>query len=259
MGDRMRFTEAGALPSLSDHVPTWYRVEKWLTERIGEGYWRVGDRIPTEEELCKLHGVSRTTVRHALTNLMREGLVARRSGVGTFVLQPKVMQHLLDINSLYRQTFASLEHNADHVVREIIHAPASEEVAKRLLLPVGDKVLYIERVRLFGGKPLLLEQAFVSERLVDTEPTRAQLEHGFLINVLRECSKVELAKTSVTLEPIILTPEQTTILDTPKRALGFLITRVSFSQDGWAVLFTRNFLGGQAGRLEFEQVVQPHA
>ncbi|HET8743793.1 MAG TPA: GntR family transcriptional regulator, partial [Gaiella sp.] len=60
-----------------------------LIERLS-----VGDAIPSERQLTQELGVSRLTVRAALDDLVREGLLVRRHGSGTFVSQPKIAQEL---------------------------------------------------------------------------------------------------------------------------------------------------------------------
>ncbi len=66
-------------------VPLYRQLKQILEEGIERGDYRPGDRIPTEEELCRQFGVSRVTVRQALGALANEGLVLRHQGSGTFV------------------------------------------------------------------------------------------------------------------------------------------------------------------------------
>lgn len=57
-----------------------------LSQKILSGEWSVGSKLPTEQVLTEAHGVSRTTVREALSRLQAEGLVETRRGIGTFVV-----------------------------------------------------------------------------------------------------------------------------------------------------------------------------
>src|SRR5215469_83469 len=68
-------------------VPLYFRVEQALAGVIRRGDIPVGSRLPTEPELCDHFGVSRSVVREALRHLEQTGLVARRRGVGAFVVQ----------------------------------------------------------------------------------------------------------------------------------------------------------------------------
>jgi DNA-binding FadR family transcriptional regulator len=62
----------------------------WLAEQIKNGVWPVGGRLPSERELSETLGISRTSVRHALTALESIGILSSRRGAGHFVAQPPV-------------------------------------------------------------------------------------------------------------------------------------------------------------------------
>ena len=67
-------------------LPLALKVKYLLRARLESGEWPVGARLPTLEELMKLYGVSRVTVRSALSELENEGLIERTRGKGTFVI-----------------------------------------------------------------------------------------------------------------------------------------------------------------------------
>jgi ABC-type glycerol-3-phosphate transport system substrate-binding protein/DNA-binding transcriptional regulator YhcF (GntR family) len=66
-------------------IPIYHQLKTLILERIESGLWRPGDRIPTEAELCREYGISRSPVRQALNALAAEGVLVRRPGLGTFV------------------------------------------------------------------------------------------------------------------------------------------------------------------------------
>ncbi|MGB6242426.1 MAG: FadR/GntR family transcriptional regulator [Castellaniella sp.] len=65
-----------------------------LSERIRNGEFHVGEKLPTESELMESFGVSRTVIREAISRLQAAGLVETRHGIGTFLLEPQNEQHL---------------------------------------------------------------------------------------------------------------------------------------------------------------------
>jgi len=88
------------------------RIVDWLSERIRSGLLKPGDRVPSEPELMKEFGVSRTVVREAMSRLQASGLVETRQGIGTSVLAPPAAEPLLAIGSRnvkLRQVLAMLE------------------------------------------------------------------------------------------------------------------------------------------------------
>ena len=76
--------EAGPRPD----VPLHRSIYQQLLQEIQNGTWKVGSKLPSEAALCERFGASRITVAKAIGSLQREGLVRRRAGSGTFVLQP---------------------------------------------------------------------------------------------------------------------------------------------------------------------------
>lgn len=76
---------------ISDNlVPVYARIEQDIRGQIESGALRMGDQIPTEQELSARYGVARMTVRQGLSRLVAEGLLQRRRGIGTFVAIPKL-------------------------------------------------------------------------------------------------------------------------------------------------------------------------
>ncbi len=66
-------------------IPIYHQLKTLIREQIESGLWKPGDRIPTEHELCRLYGISRSPVRQALKELEYEGVLVRCPGAGTFV------------------------------------------------------------------------------------------------------------------------------------------------------------------------------
>lgn len=80
--------------------PAYQRVAQQLREEINSGIWAPGDRLPSEHELVRLHGVSRNTIRQALQLLASANVVQRHQGRGTFVAQQGLSHVLGDLRSL---------------------------------------------------------------------------------------------------------------------------------------------------------------
>ena len=70
---------------LVNSVPKYVKVENDLMNRIKSGELVMGDKIPTEKELCESYACSRQTIRKALDDLFRDGYIYRIQGLGTFV------------------------------------------------------------------------------------------------------------------------------------------------------------------------------
>ncbi len=87
-------------------VPLYYQVKQNLLEKLGNGTWKPGDLVPSEQELQETYGVSRITVRQALTELTHEGRFERHRGQGTFVANKPIVHNpskRVSITELMRQ------------------------------------------------------------------------------------------------------------------------------------------------------------
>lgn len=78
----------------SDGIPLWFQIAALLRDAISAGEFKSGDALPSEADLFRIFGVSRTTARSSLDKLEQEGLIVRRSGRGSIVLEPRVEQPL---------------------------------------------------------------------------------------------------------------------------------------------------------------------
>jgi len=68
-------------------IPIYYQLKQIIKKQISRDDLKPGDQLPSEDELCTRHGISRTPVRQAVTELVHEGLLVRIHGRGTFVAE----------------------------------------------------------------------------------------------------------------------------------------------------------------------------
>jgi DNA-binding GntR family transcriptional regulator len=121
-------------------------VADMIRQRIHEGQYRIGERLPTEEELCRELGVSRHTMREALRALTEDGLIFRRPRTGSVVIAATTVSHLT-------QSVASIEELLNYgsqTVRETIKAEyvaADHDLAMRLKCPAGTSWFHIQALR----------------------------------------------------------------------------------------------------------------
>ncbi len=130
-------------------LPT--RLANDLRQRLDQGEWKSGDKLPTEGELCAHYGVSRATVRQALRALAGDGLIIIRQGIGSFVSEIALirtgMQELKSITSTIAEMGLTPGMEYHH---RVIRAATDEEL-ERLRLAPGSEVLDIRRRILANG------------------------------------------------------------------------------------------------------------
>lgn len=133
------------------------QVDEILLERIRDGTYAPGSRIPSESELSNEFGVSRATVRTALAKLAASGMILRKQGNGTFVnacikqasAQPGNLWDLVQLieGNGFKASIHMLSMNKK---------PASEKEASILALEPGDEVIHLKRIFHADGCPVIL-------------------------------------------------------------------------------------------------------
>lgn len=135
--------------------PLYRQLMQRLRGDIASGVYPVHSRIPSEQELCDSYQVSRVTVRKALAELTREGLLRRMQGKGTFVCAPRIKSDLRNVTSFHDAcrmmgTAASTKVLSAQIV-------CVEEDAKEKLHLTEETAVEIVRLRLSDGQPVMLE------------------------------------------------------------------------------------------------------
>lgn len=145
------------------------KVTQYIKEGIEGGAYKVGDRIPTENELAALLGVSRPTVRHALGQLTADGRLMRVKGHGTFVTKPKVLHRSASFIASYRAESEKNNLRLETKVLELCVTRLPDKAAKALSLPLGSKGTRLVRLRRLLGyndsKPVVYTTLYVPLKL----------------------------------------------------------------------------------------------
>lgn len=141
-------------------LPLRYQLAQHLTELIVSGSLKPGERLPSEQELMNTHGVSRSTVRDAVRELIGKELVRIERGLGTFVSSPPIEQELTSLTG-FVEDMLSMKLLPTAQVLSLSEVKASGVVAEKLKLKLGDPVVRIERVRLANGHPISFDLTFL--------------------------------------------------------------------------------------------------
>src|SRR5436190_22820644 len=124
----------------------------------------VGEAIPSERQLSSELGVSRLTVRAALDDLVREGLLIRRRGSGTFVSEPKIAQELTmtSFTEDMRRRGMVPGSRTVSLSREL----AGARLGRVLHVSPAEKILVFKRLRLADGESMAIETLHLPEAVV---------------------------------------------------------------------------------------------
>ena len=208
-----------------------------LAEQIMDGTLPEGSLLPSERELCQIHGISRTTVRQALQDLSQRGYSRAIHGKGTVVVRPQIRQELRSIYS-FDEDMRRLSKNPQTQIMDFIKIVPTGNIAAMMQLPAGESVYRIMRLRLANDEPMLLETNYLPcNRFPDF--SRQMVEHQSLYRVLQSQYALHIDVAEETFEPILLRPMESQMLHTGQGALGMLIERISY-EDGKVVEISKS-------------------
>jgi GntR family transcriptional regulator len=140
--------------------PLWLQIAALIEAEVAGGVLTRGSRLPSERDLCDRLGVSRVTLRRALSHLVEEGVLESSHGRGWYVTTG-VLGEPPNMLRSFNQTAAArgLEASARVLVAETVAATLDE--AESLAIAPGSDVFHVRRVRLLGGAPIAFDHARV--------------------------------------------------------------------------------------------------
>src|SRR5512143_3508349 len=176
-------------------VPRYAQLADVLRQRIARGVWRVGDRLPTLDDLVREFDVARVTVRQAVELLARDGLVLAQQGRGTFVTATPVRDRWLKLET-------SLHALADVYRDDKPELILIEEAAATPVLEPADgkpapRYHFMRRVHSRNGEPYCVISIYLDERVFRMAPRRFRRET--VVPVLLELPKVTISYAHQTL------------------------------------------------------------
>ncbi len=220
-------------PSLTD------QVKSHIKERILAGDFEEG-RIPSENELATELGVSRTTVRDALSRLENEGAVYRKQGAGTFVNEPglQIKSRLEEIWS-YEEVLRDHGYTPSVRVLGVDHQGADEAVANDLAIEPGDSVLVMHKLFLEDDDPVVLTQNRIPAAYLDDDVADDAGEPLFAF-IEAHCDR-NLSYYLSEIVPVVLDADRADLLGAEPGTPALCFEEIGFDQDNTPIVRSTSY------------------
>jgi GntR family transcriptional regulator len=214
---------------IAKNAPLHVQIRESLRQQILTGVYKPGDRIPSEEDLANTWKVSRLTARRSVSDLVNEGMLQRRAGVGTFLIGKKFLRDISSLVSFWESTKAQgMVPSAKLIGAELIKA--SPDIAGLLEIQEEEPIFRICRLR-------LADQDVMAYHIVHIP---AQLFPDLLRQDLEKLSLYTLYRTSgcspfsgeQRIKAIAADDEIAVLLQVPAGAPVLLLERISRSTSG---------------------------
>ena len=233
---------------LSPSKPLFLQIKDAIKEKILEGEYKHGSKIPSENELCKLFNVSRITVRSAISEAMKEGLLFTVQGKGTFVKELKdikISQNLPHINS-FERTIKNLGLSASTEIFKVDTIPADISISKILDIDISTNVLILSLLGKADNEGYVLYYSHFSENIGNEIYVLAEkeVEKGTAFSTLdlyKKMNKPTPAYIEQTFEAVAADTLTAKALCLKKDSPLFLVSSIIYTADNIPIEYRKAF------------------
>lgn len=184
-----------------NNVPQYRKLYEMLRKHILSGVYEEGSLLPSENELCTLHGMTRPTVRHALDTLVKDGLILKKQGKGSIVRKPPQNIGILSISG----TASAV--GVRYLKTDILQKPEIRKWPEKFAFELSELekesgCIYMERLRYVDDKPVFYDINHLPNINLPRFTSRS-LENKSLFEVLRSNYQVNILGGEQQLKAIV--------------------------------------------------------
>ncbi len=204
-----------------DPTPLHQRIRLALLRQVNEGVFKAGERIPAESALAAEFGVSRMTVRQALEFLVREGVLERRRGLGTYVARPRISQDLAGVYTMAHD-FSEQGVVQETEVLSFVRDRARGYVARTVGVDEREPVYVLRRLVRVRQEPFALIISYLPVALVPGLD-RYDFTARLLGQVLADEYGIVVQRQDKVIDAVLLGPKETALLEAGASRVGLRV------------------------------------
>ena len=226
-------------------IPLYYQLINLIQEKIKSGALKPGDALPTEHEFREIYGLSQTTIRKAISELVHDNVVEARRPKGVFVCQPKVEEYSNGFLTSFTEEFRESGYQPHSKILRFETVPIYGQVAEELKLASGGLAHYVYRLRYLNGDPVSINYDWISCAAVPNLRREDFAETGkeqSLYYNLREIYGIKLVRAVETVTAVSLSKEEAALLNATTGAPVISRKRLTFDELNRPVLTEKTLL-----------------
>jgi len=226
--------------------PIYQQLNQLLRSLVRSTEFPVGEQFLTERQVSERFEVSRATANKALSNLVAEGLLTFRKGVGTFVSARSMDYNLRALVSFTDEAIAAGKRPGTRVLlfKKVTARAVPANIAHALQVSERDLLWYVERLRLADGLPVILERRHIVAALCPT--LKKSVVGGSLYKVWKERYHLNVEGAEQSVQAVNIPRGEAKTLGTRPNAAGLLVTSVGFLRGHKPLWFERTLYRGDA-------------
>jgi GntR family transcriptional regulator len=235
--------------------PIYQQLNQALRDLLRSGEFKVGAQFLTERQICEQFDVSRATANKALSNLVAEGILEFRKGVGTFVRGGVLDYDLRSLVSFTEKAIAAGKTPSTRVLQlEVMLArDAPVDITDKLRIRPDEIVYYMERLRQADDEPFILEHRYVVTKFCP-DLSGDELA-GSLYALWTDKYRLDIVGADQTIRALCIRGEEARHLNVRKGSAGFLVISTGYLSGGVPLWWEQTVFRGDA--YEFQNRLGP--
>ena len=223
-------------------APLYLQLRRSIEDAVNRGLIGPGDALPSERDIASMADISRVTVRKAVQDLVKGGVLVQRHGSGTFVAprMERVEQSLSRLTSFTEDMARRGKAVRSTWLDRGLYAPSPEEMMV-LGLAASEMVARVARLRIANDTPLAIERASLS---VNALPDPSVV--GSSLYAALEATGNRPVRAVQRISAVNLNEADARLLDAPTGSASLRIERISYLASGEVIEFTRSVYRGDA-------------
>lgn len=204
----------------------YIQVKDDIKHKIIHNIYKVGDKLPTNMQLCELFNVSRITINRALSELEAEGYIEKFQGKGCYVKFKEINQNMSNFYS-FTNELKKMNKRPSSIFLSLKLLKPDVEVMEKLNITSDDRVFLLKRLRLADGVPVCYDRSYIPEKYIPSFK-KEMIKNDSLYETMEEYYGFSPNNSEETIEAIILKDKDAEKLKLEYGSPALLVKRVSY-------------------------------
>ena len=230
--------------SPSSAIPLYIQLKEIILQKIEQRELKGGDKLPTENELCKMYNVGRNTVRTAINELTEEGYLVKKQGKGTFVQTRKIGENISSNLSVCISNGMTPSNQLITVALQ----PATQSDLNALKMPKGSKIMYLARILFADNIPVIYDRLYIHEKYSGL--IAENLDNISFYSLLSQKYGIIPTHSKKTIEITLANEEEAQYLNVKKGTPVLLMNEIVYDKNFQPVHRTKQIILGDRFKYE---------
>lgn len=234
----------------STPIPLYFQLKSLLLDDIKSGQFKIGEPIPTENELTSYYGISRSTVRQAISELVQEGYLHRVASKGSFVTSPSQSSSFIRSFEPFYQQISHLGKTPRTELIDLKVVSAPSDIAQKLHISTDDKIISMFRRRFADEVPMVTIKNYIPYNLC-SYILSSDFESNSLYELLMKNQLTKINETSTIVSSEVATTVDIKLLEVKLAAPILCFNNISTTIDGTVIDYAFARYRGDLNKFEF--------